>query len=70
MSQETRTSKTEQKEAPAEVDENLAQTAGKAAAENEVLKEETKDVLDFLDYILEDVNAEEFVAGFVQKGGQ
>lgn len=36
---------------------------------NEELAQETDDLLDEIDEVLE-INAEEFVAGYVQKGGQ
>lgn len=37
--------------------------------QNEALSQETDDILDAIDEILEE-NAQEFVEGFVQKGGQ
>lgn len=73
MSQETRHSTREREEAPAEVDADLAQTAGAAATKAEAMDQDTQALLDELDAVMGDITeaeAEEAVAGFVQKGGQ
>lgn len=41
----------------------------KATAEADALKDELDDLLDEIDSVLE-VNAEEFIRGYIQKGGQ
>ncbi len=53
-----------------QVRERVAEGSGKAATEAaEVLKAKLDDLLDNIDEVLE-VNAEEFVKGYVQKGGE
>ncbi len=51
-----------------EVDE-VAEAAPPAAKQGDKLKAELDDLLDEIDEVLE-VNAEEFVKSYVQKGGQ
>lgn len=51
-----------------ETDE-VAESAPAAAKQGEKLKAELDDLLDEIDEVLE-VNAEEFVKSYVQKGGQ
>lgn len=51
-----------------EVDE-VAEAAPAAAKQGDKLKAELDDLLDEIDEVLE-VNAEEFVKSYVQKGGQ
>ncbi len=50
-------------------DESPADEVGQVAAQNTVRDEGIDSVLDEIDGVLES-NAEEFVKGFVQKGGQ
>ena len=45
------------------------ETSGAPPTTGERLKEEMDDILDEIDAVLEE-NAEEFVKGYVQKGGQ
>ena len=53
-----------------EIDEAPPATTNPEAAErNEKLTEDVDDLLDEIDSVLEE-NAEEFVRGYVQKGGQ
>jgi ubiquitin-like protein Pup len=53
-----------------EIDETPAPEASPEAAErHEQLSEDVDDLLDEIDSVLEE-NAEEFVRGYVQKGGQ
>lgn len=54
----------------AEIDETPAPEANPETAErHEKLTEDVDDLLDEIDSVLEE-NAEEFVRGYVQKGGQ
>ncbi len=52
-----------------ERDEVVEETAAATAKQGEKLKAELDDLLDEIDEVLE-VNAEEFVKSYVQKGGQ
>ena len=62
--------KREQKPAPKERDAEMAEVAAPAETEKaEKLKGDIDDLLDEIDSVLEE-NAEEFVRGYVQKGGQ
>jgi ubiquitin-like protein Pup len=62
--------KREQKPAPKERDEEIAEVAAPVETEKaEKLKGDIDDLLDEIDSVLED-NAEDFVRNYVQKGGQ
>jgi prokaryotic ubiquitin-like protein Pup len=62
--------KREQKPAPKERDEEIADVAAPVETEKaEKLKGDIDDLLDEIDSVLED-NAEDFVRNYVQKGGQ
>ena len=62
--------KREQKPAPKERAEEIAEVAAPAETEKaEKLKGDIDDLLDEIDSVLED-NAEDFVRNYVQKGGQ
>ncbi len=50
-------------------EENIEEEAPASSERGEKLKAEIDDILDEIDDVLED-NAEEFVRGYVQKGGQ
>ncbi len=52
-----------------ETDEVEASVDAEGSERREKMGEETDDILDEIDAVLE-TNAEEFVRGFVQKGGQ
>ena len=52
-----------------EVDEVAPGPSPEAAANKEALNDDVDSILDEIDEVLEE-NAEEFVRGFVQKGGQ
>ncbi len=52
-----------------EVDEAAAEVNPEVAERHEKLTEDVDDLLDEIDSVLEE-NAEEFVRGYVQKGGQ
>lgn len=52
-----------------ETSEEQARTVGEAAVKSDELDEAVDTILDEIDAVLE-TNAEEFVNGFVQKGGQ
>lgn len=49
--------------------EEVAEIEPQVSEEAEALKDELDDLLDEIDSVLE-VNAEEFVRGYVQKGGE
>ncbi len=57
------------KQAPARQDEEVVEEAPATNESGEALKAELDDLLDEIDEVLES-NAEEFVKGYVQKGGQ
>ena len=57
------------KTAPARQDEEEVQEAPQASEKGEKLKAELDDLLDEIDEVLE-TNAEDFVKGYVQKGGE
>ncbi len=57
------------KTAPARQDEETVQDTPPASEKGEKLKAELDDLLDEIDEVLE-TNAEDFVKGYVQKGGQ
>jgi prokaryotic ubiquitin-like protein Pup len=62
--------KREQKPAPKEREEEIADVAAPVETEKaEKLKGDIDDLLDEIDSVLED-NAEDFVRNYVQKGGQ
>ena len=52
-----------------EVDDEVATESGDLAERQEKLSSDVDDLLDEIDDVLEE-NSEEFVKGFVQKGGQ
>ncbi len=52
-----------------DVDEVTAQASAEVAERHEKLTEDVDDLLDEIDSVLEE-NAEEFVRGYIQKGGQ
>ena len=56
------------KQAPAKSDEVVEDVPAKSE-QGEKIKAELDDLLDEIDEVLED-NAEEFVRGYIQKGGQ
>lgn len=56
-------------ESQSDTDEAVATKQGEAATRAEVLKDELDTLLDEIDKTLE-VNAEEFVRNYVQKGGE
>ncbi len=56
-------------QAEEDVDQQREDTASEVAARKEKLDEDIDAILDDIDEALEE-NAEEFVRGFVQKGGQ
>ena len=58
-----------QKPAPKEREEVVDEEVAASSERGEKLKEDIDDLLDEIDSVLED-NAEEFVRGYVQKGGQ
>jgi prokaryotic ubiquitin-like protein Pup len=58
-----------QKPAPQRQDEQVTDEAAATSERGEKLKAELDDLLDEIDEVLE-VNAEEFVKSYVQKGGQ
>ncbi len=71
MVQKSRETKSQKSEADAEVDQetlSAAQQAGKAALEG-IDNEGLDRLLEDIDEVLEE-NAEEFVQGYIQKGGQ
>jgi len=57
------------KQAPSRRDDEVVEDAPAASESGEALKAELDDLLDEIDEVLES-NAEEFVKGYVQKGGQ
>jgi ubiquitin-like protein Pup len=57
------------KQAPARQDEEVVEEAPATSEKGEALKAELDDLLDEIDEVLE-VNAEEFVKAYVQKGGE
>ncbi len=57
------------KQAPAKQDEEVVEDAPQTSEKGDALKAELDDLLDEIDEVLES-NAEEFVKGYVQKGGQ
>ncbi len=57
------------KSAPAKQDEEVVEEAPAKSDQGEKIKAELDDLLDEIDDVLE-VNAEEFVKAYVQKGGQ
>jgi ubiquitin-like protein Pup len=57
------------KAAPAKQDTEVVEESPAATEKGEELKAELDDLLDEIDEVLE-VNAEEFVKGFIQKGGE
>jgi ubiquitin-like protein Pup len=57
------------KQAPAKQDEEVVDDVPTTSEKGEALKAELDDLLDEIDEVLE-VNAEEFVKSYVQKGGQ
>jgi prokaryotic ubiquitin-like protein Pup len=58
-----------QKPAPQRQDEQVTEETTATSERGEKLKAELDDLLDEIDEVLE-VNAEEFVKSYVQKGGQ
>lgn len=60
---------TEQAEHDAVVQEKQQKNIGKTAVKGEQLKEELDALLDEIDEVLEE-NAEQFVASYIQKGGE
>ncbi|MDG4770884.1 MULTISPECIES: ubiquitin-like protein Pup [Micromonosporaceae] len=52
-----------------EVDETVTETDPEAAQRHAEITEDVDDLLDEIDSVLEE-NAEEFVRGYVQKGGE
>ncbi len=52
-----------------EVDEVNAEASAEVAERHEKISEDVDDLLDEIDSVLEE-NAEEFVRGYIQKGGQ
>jgi len=52
-----------------EVDEVAAEAGAEVAERHEKISEDVDDLLDEIDSVLEE-NAEEFVRGYIQKGGQ
>lgn len=61
--------KTVQKPKPAPQKQEVEQVAPKAEVDAQRLKDEMDAMLDEIDAVLEE-NAEEFVKGYIQKGGQ
>jgi ubiquitin-like protein Pup len=57
------------KQAPAKQDEDVVEDLPAKSEKGEELKDELDDLLDEIDEVLE-ANAEEFVKGYVQKGGE
>jgi ubiquitin-like protein Pup len=57
------------KAAPSKQDAEVVEESTATSEKGEELKAELDDLLDEIDEVLE-VNAEEFVKGFIQKGGQ
>jgi ubiquitin-like protein Pup len=57
------------REAPARKDADVVEEAPGASEKGEKLKAELDDLLDEIDEVLE-VNSEDFVRSYVQKGGQ
>jgi ubiquitin-like protein Pup len=57
------------KAAPAKQDTEVVEESAATTDKGDELKAELDDLLDEIDEVLE-VNAEEFVKGFIQKGGQ
>jgi ubiquitin-like protein Pup len=57
------------KQAPAKQDEEVVEDAPQTSEKGDALKAELDDLLDEIDEVLES-NAEEFVKGYVQKGGE
>jgi prokaryotic ubiquitin-like protein Pup len=57
------------KSAPPKQDEEVVEEAPPKSEQGEKIKAELDDLLDEIDDVLE-VNAEEFVKAYVQKGGQ
>ncbi|MBA2280272.1 MAG: ubiquitin-like protein Pup [Actinomycetota bacterium] len=57
------------KQAPAKQDEEVVEDAPQTSDKGDALKAELDDLLDEIDEVLE-TNAEEFVKGYVQKGGE
>ncbi len=57
------------KQAPAKQDAEVVEDAPVSSEKGDALKAELDDLLDEIDEVLE-VNAEEFVKSYVQKGGQ
>ena len=66
MAEQARVSKSKSE---AKRTKELEKTDVKTDEEAEKIKAETDDLLDEIDSVLE-VNAEEFVKGYIQKGGQ
>jgi prokaryotic ubiquitin-like protein Pup len=52
-----------------EVDEVNAEASAEVAERHEKISEDVDDLLDEIDSVLEE-NAEEFVRGYIQKGGE
>jgi len=52
-----------------DVDDVTAQASAEVAERHEKISEDVDDLLDEIDSVLEE-NAEEFVRGYIQKGGQ
>ncbi len=71
MTQPTRQAKTDTKSTKPAVREDDEQSAGRAelTKKGEELAEKLDDLLDEIDEVLEE-NAEEFVRGYIQRGGQ
>jgi ubiquitin-like protein Pup len=57
------------KQAPARQDEEVVEETPPTSEKGEALKAELDDLLDEIDEVLE-VNAEDFVKSYVQKGGE
>jgi ubiquitin-like protein Pup len=57
------------KQAPAKQDEEVVEDVPTTSEKGDALKGELDDLLDEIDEVLEQ-NAEEFVKGYVQKGGE
>ena len=57
------------KQAPAKADEDVVEEVPAKSEAGEKIKGELDELLDEIDEVLES-NAEEFVKGYVQKGGQ
>jgi prokaryotic ubiquitin-like protein Pup len=59
----------QKKKSPTRTEEVVEEDAAAPSGQGEKLKAELDELLDEIDEVLED-NAEEFVRGYVQKGGQ